>query len=123
MRYTIATLATLAMLLASGFAPAEEYWEYEPFEGEYERHHPTQGIEEEHEYDFYTNDYDDVEYEREQYEWEAGEGYHEEEWYDPSDWFNVNSGTDYEYDYDDHYYGGYYDDGIYDDDWYYDYYE
>lgn len=34
----------------------------------------------------------------EEYEYEAGEGLHEEEWYDPSDWFNEDWRTDYEYD-------------------------
>jgi hypothetical protein len=29
-------------------------------------------------------------------EYEAGEGYHEEEWYDPSDWFNEDNQTSYE---------------------------
>jgi len=57
-----------------------------------------------------------VEYdEGEHYEWEAGEGIHEEEWYDPTDWFDDDDGgnrVDYEYDYS-NYYG--------DDDWDYDY--
>lgn len=35
----------------------------------------------------------------EDYEWEAGEGYHEEEWYDPTDWFNEDNQISYEYDY------------------------
>lgn len=65
-----------------------------------------------------------------EYEWEEGEGYHEEEWYDPSDWFDVpgegisyeNGWTDYGY-YDDYYYDDYYDYGYdtgydyYDDTW------
>lgn len=72
-------------------------------------------------------------YEGEHYEWEAGEGFHEEEWYDPSDWFDDDFGervVDYEDDdwFDDYdYYDGYYDNnaysdwddsGLYDDDWY-----
>lgn len=71
---------------------------------------------------------------QEGWEWEPDEGYHEEEWYDPSDWFDDDSTVDYEYDWDDYGYGyndyaydeydygeGYYDDyGYgYDDDWYY----
>ncbi len=35
----------------------------------------------------------------ENYEWEPGTGYHEEEWYDPTDWFDddfYNTGIDYE---------------------------
>ena len=28
-------------------------------------------------------------------EWEAGTGYHEEEWYDPSDWFDDEVGVNY----------------------------
>lgn len=64
---------------------------------------------------YYDEELDDI-------EWEAGEGYHEEEWYDPSDWFDADEGTEYEYD---GWYG--YDDDTspnYDttDDWYYDYY-
>lgn len=55
--------------------------------------------------------YDDI-------EWEAGEGYHEEEWYDPSDWFDLDEGVEYEYDFGDTY--GYVNDT---DDWYYDYYD
>lgn len=55
---------------------------------------------------------------QEGWEWDPQEGYHEEEWYDPSDWFDDDSTIDYEYDYDwndygwdDDYYGwGYYSD-------------
>lgn len=58
------------------------------------------------------------------WEWEADEGYHEQEWYDPSDWFDADrGGVDYEYD--DYDYDAYYDeddwfygDGGFDDDWY-----
>lgn len=39
------------------------------------------------------------------YEWEPDEGLHEEEWYDPSDWWDGEAGVEYEYDY-------------YTDDWY-----
>lgn len=51
-------------------------------------------------YDSYGYDND-----TDEYEYEAGEGVHEEEWYDPSDWFNddgrVANETDYDdYDYD-----------------------
>jgi hypothetical protein len=59
-----------------------------------------------------------------EYEYEPGEGIHEEEWYDPSDWFDAGGGVDYErdwynytYNYPYDYYGdgiyGYYDDGGY----------
>ncbi len=67
------------------------------------------------------------------YEYEPGEGYHEEEWYDPSDWDlfqDEDRGVDYErrdwyefgYDYydDDLYYD---DDYLYYDDDYRDYYD
>lgn len=48
-------------------------------------------------------------------EWEPGEGYHEEEWYDPSDWFDEpGEGVSYEYD-------GWYDDYDYDYNDYYGY--
>ena len=74
--------------------------------------------------------------EGESMEWEPGEGLHEEEWYDPSDWFDDDfdgiSGpdtdyeydydygwTDYDYDYDGDYYATY-DDYTYDSDWWYD---
>lgn len=80
----------------------QEYWEDAPFEGEWEFHDPLAGIETEYEDD------GDINVEREGYEWEAGEGYHEEEWYDPSDWFDDDSSVDYEndtYDYD--YYNDY----------------
>ena len=58
-------------------------------------------------------------------EWDPTWGYHQEEWYDPSDWFNDDSAVDYEDDYygdyyDDNYYEDGYDGGYYDDD-YYDY--
>jgi hypothetical protein len=33
-----------------------------------------------------------------EYEWDSTWGLHEEEWYDPSDWFNEDNTTDYEYD-------------------------
>jgi hypothetical protein len=42
-----------------------------------------------------------------EWEWEADEGYHQEEWYDPGDWFNEDDFIDYERDY---YLGSYYDD-------------
>lgn len=64
------------------------------------------------------------------YEYEADEGLHEEEWYDPSDWFESdNDGIDYEYDYDPYYtdYDYYgesgYDYDPYRYDWYAVYYE
>ena len=44
------------------------------------------------------------------YEWDPEHGYHEEEWYDPGDWFNSDSSVDYENDY----FGGYYDNDAYD---------
>ncbi|QDU37855.1 hypothetical protein Mal4_21720 [Maioricimonas rarisocia] len=40
-------------------------------------------------------------------EWDPTYGYHAEEWYDPSDWFDADEGVDYENDY----YGSYFDDG------------
>ena len=39
------------------------------------------------------------------YEYEPGEGLHQEEWYDPSDWFDTGEGIDYETDWDNYYYG------------------
>ena len=73
---------------------------------------------------------------QESMEWEPDEGFHEEEWYDPSDWFDDDfdgiSGpdTDYEYDYtygwtgyDYDYDGDYhatYGNQSYDSDWWYD---
>lgn len=73
---------------------------------------------------------------QESMEWEADEGFHEEEWYDPSDWFDddfdgisgpdtdyeydYNYGwTDYDYDYNGDYYATY-DNESYDSDWWYD---
>ena len=45
-----------------------------------------------------------------EYEWDSTWGLHEEEWYDPSDWFNEDNKIDYEdtanYSYDDSYYYG-----------------
>jgi hypothetical protein len=120
MRYTIALMmALLAFIAVPAPSTAQDYWEYAPWEGEWEHHYPTQGVEVEHENDDYYED-GEVNYDREQYEWEPGEGYHEQEWYDPSDWFSFGSDTDYESD--NWFSGGYLDDGYYDDDWYYDYY-
>ncbi|KAA5545478.1 hypothetical protein FYK55_07470 [Roseiconus nitratireducens] len=51
-----------------------------------------------------------------QYEWEPGYGYHEEEWYDPSDWFGNDDDVSYEDAYDSYY-------GNYDDDYYGEYYD
>jgi|GEM_PF-2541368 len=61
--------------------------------------------------DYYENDNGD---ESTAWEWESEEGFHEEEWYDPSDWFddepyddygmdtiNYENGDDYDDDYDD----------------------
>lgn len=86
--------------------------------------------------DYYDNgyeyEYDDPRYygeqtdlwgeERDELEYEPGEGLHEEEWYDPSDWIDFDEGVEYENDYDDYEYG-YYDDDYGDDDWFYDYYD
>jgi len=80
----------LAAALISSPAHAQEFWEYEPLEGETEQHQPTLGLETEYEGD------GDIDVESEQYEYEPGEGYHEEEWYDPSDWFDFDVGVDYE---------------------------
>lgn len=123
MRYVFVMLVTLGLTCFSSTALAQDYWEYAPWEGEWEHHYPTEGLEVEHEYDddyYEDNGVGETEAEAEQYEWEAGEGYHEQEWYDPSDWFNW--GSDIEYENGDWFTGGYYDDGYYDDDWYYDYY-
>lgn len=58
----------------------------------------------------YDDDYAYGEYDDDaEFEYEPGEGLHEEEWYDPSDWFNDNGNVDYEYD------GGSWDYGYYDD--------
>lgn len=38
------------------------------------------------------------------YEWEPDEGLHEEEWYDPSDWFDIDDDIDFEYDWYDYTY-------------------
>jgi len=69
---------------------------------------------------------------QDQYEWEPDEGWHEEEWYDPSDWFTDEAidaddhGYYYTIDYEYHdsayeaYWDGYYD-GFYDDVYGYDY--
>ncbi len=38
------------------------------------------------------------------YEYEPGEGVHEEEWYDPSDWFDNDEAIDYENDWYDYTY-------------------
>lgn len=83
----------IALALLASPVAAQDYWEYSPWEGEWEHHRPTQGLEYE-----YENE-NGVDVEREQYEWEPGEGYHEQEWYDPSDWFN--GGNDLEYESDD----------------------
>jgi hypothetical protein len=124
MRYVFAILVTIATAMFSSNAVAQDYWEYAPWEGEWEHHYPTEGLEVEHETDddYYDDGWEgETEVEAEQYEWEAGEGYHEQEWYDPSDWFNW--GSDFEIENDGWFSGGYYDDGYYDDDWYYDYYD
>src|SRR5690606_5205817 len=78
---------------------AQDYWEYDTWESEWEHHDPIAGQETEYE--------NGIDIEEEAYEWEAGEGYHEEEWYDPSDWFDDDSTVDYEYDTDYGYDGTY----------------
>ena len=116
---TLALAFPLAMVAAP--ATAQEYWEYETWESEWEQHQPTRGLEYEYEDEGYATNLDDVE--TEQYEYEADEGYHEQEWYDPSDWFEIGRDMDYESDDDEAFTGGYYGDGYYDDDWFYDYYD
>lgn len=108
------TLACVVPLLVIGpIAQSQEYWEYDRWDQEWERHDPVAGLK-------YEYGDDGVDVEEEAYEWEPGEGYHEEEWYDPSDWFDADSSVDYE---DDYNWG--YGDGTnltgYDYDHYYDY--
>lgn len=59
--------------------------------------------------EYYDEELDDI-------EWEEGEGFHAEEWYDPSDWFDADEGVEYEYDDAFGYTGN-------SNDWYYDYYD
>ncbi len=68
---------------------------------------------------------DDADTDWDDYEYETDEGLHEQEWYDPSDWFDTDNGIDYEYDYDPFYsdydyYDPYYYDPYYDSYGYYD---
>lgn len=49
-----------------------------------------------------------------EWEWDSSTGYHEEEWYDPSDWFNDDNDIDYEADYYDGYDPDYYSADDYD---------
>jgi hypothetical protein len=100
-RARIAALAAPLLFLAAPLSAAE-YWTYNAFEGEWEQHHPTRGIETEHDYD---EDGYEVEREAEQYEYEPGVGYHEQEWYDPSDWFEIGRDFDDETELDDEAYG------------------
>ncbi len=67
-----------------------------------------------------------------EWEYEAGEGLHQEEWYDPTDWFDTaGEGISYETDWYDYSYGynepygsyGYYDYDYYEPYSYYGYYE
>lgn len=55
-----------------------------------------------------------------EYEWDSAWGLHEEEWYDPSDWFNEDNKASYEYD-DDYYTGDMWDGYDYYGDYSYDY--
>lgn len=110
-----ALIAVPLTLTSSGPATAQDYWQYDTWEGEWEYHQPRRGIE--HEFED-----DEIDAEAEQYEYEPGEGYHEQEWYDPSDWFNW--GRDFEYEangYGDYYERDYYDGDYYDGDYSYDY--
>lgn len=53
-------------------------------------------------YDYYDEEFDygyNGDYYETNYEFEPAEGYHEEEWYDPSDWLDLETGgVDYEED-------------------------
>lgn len=57
-------------------------------------------------------------------EWDPTWGYHEEEWYDPSDWLDVDAGVEYEdtwgWGYDANYWDedDYYVEDMYEDEWY-----
>lgn len=77
-------------------------------------------------------DYDeDDDVDEEAYEWDSDRGVHEEEWYDPSDWFDDEPYDDYgmdtiDYEYDEGAWGGYYDgyyDGYEDDEFGYDWWD
>ena len=129
MRFLMLLGILIPLGVAATPAVSQDYWEYAPWEGEWEYHRPTQGLEYEYEDDdygyyddYYEEDYygpydRDVDVEPEQYEWEPGEGYHEQEWYDPSDWFETGRDLDYE---DDDDYGDYYYEDYYYEDYYYD---
>ena len=115
-KFALGSVCTVGVLLSAGSfsapAAAQDYWEYDRWEREWEHHFPTRGFKYEYEDD------GQVEVEAEQYEWEPGEGYHEQEWYDPSDWFSTGRDIDYEYDdgYDYNYDYDYYTDDRYGDD-------
>lgn len=75
------------------------------------------------------NQPDQIQMDRSEYEYEYYEGLHQEEWYDPSDWFDEEGeGISYETDWYDYTYGygdyydediyGYYGDDFYDEDYY-----
>ncbi len=125
MTRTITAILTATLLIPLLLAPsavAQDYWEDDVW-GNRVYHEPLLGR---------KTTYDNgTEVEQQAYEWEPGEGYHQEEWYDPSDWFDDDDIVDYEYDYDydydydygDYDYGDYdYGYGYYDyDDYDYDY--
>lgn len=58
------------------------------------------------------------EFEPWEYEYEPGEGLHEEEWYDPSDWFDISPSISYETDDWTEGYNYGYDDNDYNEDYY-----
>lgn len=126
----ILRLACILPFFAFGpVTQGQEYWEYDRWDQEWERHDPVSGLKYE-----YGNG---IDVEEQGYEWESGEGYHEEEWYDPSDWFDSDDTVDYEndynwgygdrydldgYDYNNYedYTEEYYDDDFYEEEYYFD---
>ena len=112
MKWSISLLLMFLLCSFSSVTSGQEYWEYDQWDNEWERHDPVAGLKYEYE--------NGVEVEEQAYEWEPGEGYHEEEWYDPSDWFDDDDSVDYEDDYNWGYGTGYNFDG-YDYDHYNDY--
>lgn len=90
MRRITTALAALApaMILASA-GHAQAYWTDEW--GDPELNRPLAGYEYEYDDNGRLEDINSQEY-----EWEPGTGYHEEEWWDPSDWFDTSPGVDYE---------------------------
>jgi hypothetical protein len=88
-------MAAAAILLAGASRAPAQYDYDDNYDLGYDGYYYDDGLyDDDWYYDYY--DYDFGEEGLSEWEYEPDEGYHREEWYDPSDWFDTGVGVSYE---------------------------